>query len=720
MPNLTQRVVNTFVKGLITEAGELTFPENASVDELNCDLFRDGSRRRRKAIVKEDSYQTSSFSITGSTTLSFGVWKNVGNVAGTEYLVIQVGPSLFFYNKGSLPFSGQEVSGSVSLLPYEVSGTDGVAQTKCQFTSIDGSLVVTSSAMNPIYVKETSGVITATEINIRIRDFEWQGDKENYDTSLATASVSDERKYDTQNTGWVGTKGAAALSTYTSAKSAYPPLTHPWYSGKDASGSFSVSEWEEIYAGSSLIGNGHFILDLFSKDRATASGLSGLATETEPSRFVTVENFSGRVFYAGLTSQKNSGRIYFSRLLEDISEAGDCYQRNDPTSEEISDLLDDDGGVIRIPTAVSIKKLYAFKNSLFVFAENGVWQIKGVDNVFKPTSYSVSLITDIGILNESSFVAAEGVPFWWSRFGIHTLSFNDFGDGQEQNLSVATIQSFWNSIDSNAKQGVTSAYDPINKKIFWLYPENGEGVSNKKNRVLVLDITLQAFYPWKFEDQGVSTDYVLGFQFYSGFGSDDAVLDVVTSAGDDVVTSAGDDVISTQTVPFVSASASVVFFVFDVATSKMTMAFVSGSSFLDWGTANFVSYAVTGYDFIGDLVLQKNAPYIVVYTRETETGWSGDEESGYSPTNDSSLMVTGYWDFKKLPASSAQQAYRRGLPILVDSSDLSTFTSPASVLMSRLKIRGRGRSLRVRFESEQGKDFIFLGHGMIASVNDRF
>ena len=51
--SLTQRVVNTFVKGLITEAGELTFPPDASVDELNCDLRRDGSRRRRKGAAKE-------------------------------------------------------------------------------------------------------------------------------------------------------------------------------------------------------------------------------------------------------------------------------------------------------------------------------------------------------------------------------------------------------------------------------------------------------------------------------------------------------------------------------------------------------------------------------------------------------------------------------------------------------------------------------------------
>ena len=58
----TQKVINTFIKGLITEAGELTFPPDASVDELNCDLRRDGSRRRRLGVVPESGNVLSTFS----------------------------------------------------------------------------------------------------------------------------------------------------------------------------------------------------------------------------------------------------------------------------------------------------------------------------------------------------------------------------------------------------------------------------------------------------------------------------------------------------------------------------------------------------------------------------------------------------------------------------------------------------------------------------------
>lgn len=715
--NLTQRPVQTFIKGLVTEAGELTFPENASVDELNCDLYRDGSRRRRLGIEKEAGGSLSSFTITTTAITSFGDWKNVGNQANKEYLVVQNGATLYFYNKSSLPFSAQEVATSVSLLPYEASGlaSDVV---ECQYSSIDGALVVVSPAINPIYIEEDSlGVITATQIDLKVRDFAWQGDKSTYDDGLITASVSVEREYDTANSGWTGDKGGPALTTYEAAQSEYPPLTHPWYSGKNSSGAFAVSEWLNVYAGTSLISNGHFILDLFDKDRSTASGIGGLTTETEATRFTTVTAFSGRVFYAGLTSAKNSGRIYFSRLLEDITEAGECYQQNDPTSEEFSDLLDTDGGSIRIPGAVSIKKLYAFKNSLFVFAENGVWQITGVDNVFSPSGFSVSLISDIGILSSGSFAAADGVPFWWSRYGIHTMSFNEFGNATEQNISISTIQSFFNSIDGNAKDRIQAAYDPINRKIYWLFPNNDEAVTNKYNRVLILDIPLQAFYPWTFEDSGATTDYVIGFNFYRGFGQGTVEADVVSNGFD--VFSNGDDVVSTQSVALSTSSASITFLVRDKTTEKMTMAFVSNAKFLDWEDTSFSSFAETGYDFVGDLELRKNAPYITVYCRESETGWEASG-TGYVPLRESSLLVSSYWDFSKSSSSSPQQAYRRKRNLTVDETDLTSFDSPSTVLTTRIKMRGRGRNMRIRMESEAQKDFVFLGHTAIVGVNGRF
>jgi hypothetical protein len=701
--SLNQKTVNNFVKGLITEAAELTFPDGASVDELNCDLRRDGSRRRREGVALESNYTLSSFTITDDELVNTGNWVNVGGNASLEFLVIQKGNSLYFYNKADLPYSSQAESFSVSLSSYEFSGSIGANNAKCQFASINGTLVVSSEAINTIVITYTGSNITVASIAFKTRDFEWQGNVDEYSTNDSTPSAG--RTYDAKNAGW-GQGGGPA--DYTKA------LTHPWYAGKDQDGNYDAAEWAKVFAGTTLTANGHFILNFFNKVR------SGLTTETETSRFKSVASFSGRVFYAGLTSAKNAGTILFSRLVEDEADLGKCYQQNDPTAEYLSDLVATDGGFINIPDAVNIQLLYPFRSSLFVFAENGVWQITGVDGIFSATAYGVNRVSNIGLLNPQAFVQAEGLPFWWSRFGIHTLTIDEVsGQGSEQNITISTIQSFWDRISTTAKAKVTSIYDSINKKIYWAYPDNDETIESKLNNILILDLTLSAFYPWKVSDQASNTSSVVGLSFYSGFGATELALDVITSAGDDVVTSAGDDVINTQISDFTTGDPALVLLVRDGATNKLTMAKFSDAGFLDWGDTDYTSFAETGYDFIGDLIVKKNAPYIAVYSRLTEQGFTGNEVDGYESIRPSSLLVSTAWDFNS-NFGSPQEAYRFKHPIVVDPDNLSNFNYPEDVITTRLKVRGHGRSMRIKYESTQGKDFILLGWGLVQGRNNRF
>ena len=58
----------TFVKGLITEASALSFPENASIDEDNFVLNRDGSRQRRLGFDYEESAVHTDTSIAYNAT----------------------------------------------------------------------------------------------------------------------------------------------------------------------------------------------------------------------------------------------------------------------------------------------------------------------------------------------------------------------------------------------------------------------------------------------------------------------------------------------------------------------------------------------------------------------------------------------------------------------------------------------------------------------------
>ena len=738
--SLTQKVSNTFIKGLITEAGELTFPPDASVDELNCALFRDGSRRRREGLVYEGGNVLSTFTIAEDEVVTTGIWKNVAGIAQKEYLVVQVGSKLYFYRKTSSPLSAGEIidpgTGNgrfIDLTSHEFTGGLSSAEFKCQFSSLNGVLIVSSPAINTIYIEENSSDdILSTEIEFRVRDFEFQSDRQLLFDPVDSSTVTAERKYDTANSGWVGTKGSAALSSYISAEGEYPALNLPWYSGKDSNGNFSVSEWNQIYSGTTLTSNGHFILNFFAKNRDAVSGISGVGREVENSRFKTVESFAGRMFYAGLDSQKNSGVILFSRIIEqttsgvafDNSGLGDCFQSNDPTAEDISDLLDTDGGVIRIPDAIGIQRLHSFQNSLFVMAENGIWRIKGIDDVFRATEYSVTKISEVGLRNPSSFVSADGIPFWWSDSGIYTLSPDSAGfNFSDNNLTLSTIQTFYDNIDAEAKVKTTGVYDQVNKRIFWAYPDNAQINVNKLNNFLILDLPLQAFYPWKVSDQESSdptfvSKYVVGTAFYGEYGAGEQIIDVRTKDGDDVI-QGSDDVIITQDVSISTGEPQIVTLVRDNTSGQLTMATFSGSLFLDWEDTNYTSFAEAGFDFMGDLMTEKTAPYLQVYMRRTETGFVGDEITGYFPIRDSSLLVSAFWDFKNTASSATQQAYRRKLlPVIDSSAETSNF--PDTVIDTRLKIRGKGKSMRLRFESEAAKDFVLLGYGIIHAKNQRF
>ena len=145
----------------------------------------------------------------------------------------------------------------------------------------------------------------------------------------------------------------------------------------------------------------------------------------------------------------------------------------------------------------------------------------------------------------------------------------------------------------------------------------------------------------------------------------------------------------------------------------------SGGDYKDWGETDYTSFAETGYDFVGDAVLKKNAPYLVTYCRVTETGFTGNPQAGYEAVNPSGLLVSSSFDFRET-FSPSQQVYRKKYPVVVDPNNLDLYDYPEDVITSRVKLRGHGRSMRLRYESETGKDFILIGWGIVQGRNPRY
>jgi len=690
--------------GIVTEASELTYPEGTTTNELNATIERDGSRRRRLGFNFELNNQF--LSVPSKQITKTSVWRNVGNISGRTNVVVQIGSTIYFYNVDpGQPLSSGLLSYTINLNSYLAPAASGVAS-KIDTTSVRGRLVIVSSDINPILVSFDGTNYSDQEIEISVRDFVWLGDRSTYTTD-GPFPPPDTRLYDTYNSGWTNNP----YTTYTSTVNASPALTHQWFAGKDSNGLFNITSWQRIYAGTSIITNGRFVVNLWNRDRATVSGIGNTSLNTtEDARFSCVETFAGRVWYSGIngSTDDNGSKVFFSRVIvDDVRDIGNLYQVNDPTSEQLSDLLDTDGGFISIPEAYQIRRLYAIGPYLIVFASNGIWRISGVDDVFRANDYVVSKVSNVGLEYPDSLVESDSKPYWWSRFGIHTLEADQTMNVREVNISINSVQTLWLEIDN--KETVTGAFDAVNKKVFWLYGED----HTKKNDILIFDEVLEAFHRYRISDKNflftpVVTDLVFIREAFSPDEEQDVVLSDLTN-----VTASGQQV--TVKEPHLRKFKPELFFLTYFSPEGYSFSKFRDTNFLDWGDTEYETFLDIAYDFSGLMQTRKNIVYIDSFFKRTEKGWILDNLGNYTLSYPSGCLVSCSWDFSEKRLSE-QQAYR--LPPMIPSAPDLRLDFDRSAIRTRMRLRGSGRVVRIRWRSEGNKDFHLLGWNVVTHTRD--
>ena len=156
------------------------------------------------------------------------------------------------------------------------------------------------------------------------------------------------------------------------------------------------------------------------------------------------------------------------------------------------------------------------------------------------------------------------------------------------------------------------------------------------------------------------------------------------------------------------------------ADGYLTVANFTDRSFLDWGSADYSSYAETAYDFSGSAIFKKNVPYIVSYMRRTEENFISSG-GGYISDFPSGCILTVKWDLSIDSSrwSTPSQLYRMVNYPTVNIDNL-TFSYPYDTIVARTKIRGKGRVLRMRFESEAGKDLNLIGWETVDASNTSY
>jgi len=506
-------------------------------------------------------------------------------------------------------------------------------------------------------------------------------------------------RLDTNATG-----STTSAHTYTMGN--VPSNADVWWLFKDSTGQFALHTIDDINRGTSPAPKGHFILNLYDQNRNTASGLSTLTNySTGYKRVSTCAFYAGRVFYAGLGVDTYNSSIFFTQIAERPKQYGQCHQVNDPTAEDLFDLLPSDGGVIKILEADNIVKMVPVFGHLVVFARNGIWTISGSSGVgFTATDYIVRKISSIRNFSHSSFVDVQGIPIWWTNDGICTLKIGETDQvPQVVIISDQNIKTFYDSIPDRAKLRAKGAYNSITHIAQWVYRSadltDAPGLEQeyRYDRILNLNTLTGAFYPWSVN----TSDNVdlHGVVTVEGSGSNIIQYNVLANA-DTVIANADNVVIfapeSTETPLLFKYLVSYT----QSGNTKFTFADVEDADYVDWASdpvspnIDYESYFITGYQVRGEAQRKWQSNQIYIYSR-----------------NDSNVAYTiqGRWNYATSGSTGRW-------------SSSQTRTIPSgnyAYVYRKLKVRGHGVALQYKLSSVSGEPFFIVGWSVTETANQK-
>lgn len=819
-------IQNKFIRGLITEATALSFPEDACTETNNVVFDPTGRITRRPGFDTEASYTSATVTVANTSVYTEFVWNAVAGDGNISFLAVQHDDIISFYDiSDSVEVSGNRHATTIDLTTYLAQeSTFDPGRYECQFAAGNGNLFVVNPKCDPFYVTYSPdlGTITVTEITLQERDFEGLEDNLAVDsrpTDTVSGTANPNHLYNLINQGWGLTD---ALTQWDTARTDLPsnadyaelyrnsasdafdngnvaandPGNRPApkghfildvsrqnrqevfeaegytaittssnfslidrtagstftnrdnnpsaifdgdrittntcyntvaaasaYAGKDY-GSSPKAVSKVVYYPASNVGytNGGaptypLTLTLYGKNTTPASGTDGtslgstsLGSDTTAFSTVTsnelvdtwryvwvnttlsggtsvfdiaeldiftsslsferpscVEFFAGRVFYGGISTQGVSSNIYFTQIIENTDQYGACYQKNDPTSQ-IPDLLADDGGVIKIPEMGTLKRLYSYQSALLAFASNGVWLIAGTSGSnFKATDYIVKKISSIGMNSPLSLVSIRGLPAWWGEDGIYTVQFDaNYDSFTPVSITLKSIDRFYQAIPLANKRYVKGTYDENGQVAYWLYNDDEDLNTDfyKYNNVLCLDAKSQAFYTWEISAGPIvrSINYLR-----AAMRNTDGKLKLLVHRN------------------------------YNGSSAGQTFGEIQNTNYKDWeseGTnVDFTSSFVTGYKLDGQTQKFFQPNYVFIFL-ETEENASCYMQGIYDFTTSS---AEGKW-------STRQQVYNENL-------------TNRGTNFRKLKVRGKGRALQLKFESETQKPFTIIGWSLWETTN---
>jgi hypothetical protein len=480
------------------------------------------------------------------------------------------------------------------------------------------------------------------------------------------------------------------INVWKAAVGNYPSNSDIWWLYKDTTDTFNPS---------ALIGNvqslaspapkGTFIYSAFTQDKSAASSVPNLTTVSTTARPSTGTFYQGRVWYAGVNaffpaSIPGSGdatnvtwteNIYFSQIVESPLNFGKCYQTNDPTSQNLFDILPTDGGVITIPGCGAIYKLFALRFGLLVFAANGVWFISGSTGIgFTASDFTVTKISNIQSISGTSFLEMQGFPMFWNQEGIYQVTpAQQPGSAHSpdiqldvQNLCIGSILTYFNNVPLISKANARGDYDQLSYIVQWCFRSTNEsGIVDRYNydTILNYNVVTKSFYPFTLPTNSKSViNDIKYIQNPGGSGAPGPVLKYITSNG-----------------PYITFSEE-----YD-------------TRFLDFFSENnqgydFLSYFFTGFKSPGKFLNKFQTPYVYVFSRNPSSNSYG---------------IAAVWDYAGSGLSGKWSTRQ------IRSNSPNNFTN----MYHKIRLRGRGLAMQLHVTSISGKPFDIMGWSIWNEVN---
>lgn len=231
------KLYRTFTKGMITEAGYLTYPEDASIDELNVIISRKGNRTRRRGIDYQENYLLNDLGAGENVAVEEHSWISVNNDPTVSFLVMQIGTKIHFFDmNGEDPLSRSKKNFTLDLVNYKIAtaNINDLENIPVEFSSGFGLLFVAHPYIDPLSIEylPESDSLEVIKIVIQIRDLEGVYDGLANDEEPYTLSAA--HQYNLQNQGWLSPGTKTLTPEIGDGSTSTPPATTPG-AGSDTS-----------------------------------------------------------------------------------------------------------------------------------------------------------------------------------------------------------------------------------------------------------------------------------------------------------------------------------------------------------------------------------------------------------------------------------------------------------------------------------------------------